>query len=220
MVHTRSQIQKQIQYIRKRRSQCKQYEIQFSYKKLKKHCILPFRRCLSKDRPLRHPRWLDIATLQQIRKLHPEIPLAPILYLDDKTAPIWKRMYWRKQFIVPVYILGHIQAMAIEYTSATSINVYLLGGGGITFDELKNAIYQYLPWVSQISIVYNIYFQKDNEYLQSMCVAIMAYCILNINCNLPMRSEIESLYFKLTAMTKKQQYDVIIDTWQRLVRPT
>jgi hypothetical protein len=190
---------------------------------MKEFYKLPYRSCLALradgKETFRHPCWSAEATLQQIRKHHPEIPLASILMCLEPETPLWRKTYWRKNYLVPVITQGHIQLLGIEYTSPRSIQV-LQFQSKLSDKDIYRAVHRYLPWVRQIHIHHTFGVVNLPSSLKSMCVPITAYAIKNIHCKKPLFTQFLGLYLKLDKMTPEEKYNVIMGNWQRLVRPT
>ncbi len=193
-----------------------------SYETMKQFYRLPYRSCLAPRaggmESFRHPCWSSEATLQQIRKQHPEIPLASVLMCLEPETPLWRKTYWKKNYLVPVLTQGHIQLLGIQYTSPRSIQV-LQFQSKLSEKDIYRAVHRYLPWVCDIHLTHRFGAVNLPESLKSMCVPITAYAIMNIDCKKPLFLQFLGVHRKLRDMTPQEQYDAIIGNWQRLIRP-
>lgn len=193
------------------------------YTYMKKYHVLPYRRCLANQSngrdPLRHPCFSAFAALEQIRKLRPDIPLAPLMYLFPSNLRLWKRVYWRKNYLVPVLTPAHIQLIGIQYTTPTSIAVARFQSNFPEL-ELRRALYQYLPWVRDIHIQIDLSIESINTSLHDMCTPIAMHVLLNVRYENNLFLEFLDIFGKLRNMSAQKRYDTIMDTWQNLMRPT
>lgn len=204
-----------------------------SYASMKEFYRLPYRYSIDKNKSwsddrggnfntisLRHPCFSTVAVLDQIRRLRPDIPLAPQMFLTDSDTPLWKKVYWKTPYLVPVFTHQHIELFGIEYTSPTSIYISRFYSKA---DEkaIYNAVYRYLPWVRDIRIGNKhggIVFTSPK--LKNFCVPTMAYAVLNINYKKSLWLEFLGLHLKMEKMKPEQRYTAIMDAWQSVVRPT
>jgi len=193
-----------------------------SYESMKQFYRLPYRSCLGLRadgmESFCHPCWSAMATLEQIRKQHPKIPLASNLFCLEPETPLWRKTYWQKNYLVPVLTQGHIQLLGIQYTSPRSIQV-LQFQSKLTKKDICRAIYRYLPWVRQIHLYPRFGAVNLPQSLKSMCVPITAYVAMNIDCKKDLFLQFLSVHQKLNRMTPQEKYDAIMGTWQHLVRP-
>ena len=190
---------------------------------MKKFHVLPYRRCLPNQPngqdPLRHPCFSAFAALEQIRKQRPDIPIAPIMYLTTPNLPLWKRVYWRKNYLVPVLTQAHIQLIGIQYTSPTSIAVARFQSNFPEL-ELRRAIYRYLPWVHNIHIQMDLSIETLNTSLHDMCTPIAMHVLMNVRYEKNLFLEFLDIFGNLRNISAQKRYDTIMDTWQNLMRPT
>ena len=211
-----------------RRAHQKYYNGEYSYAHLKQNYILPYRECIGRQNydSMRHPNRSWNASLQQIRKLYPDIPLAPLMNLQISDCPIWKRVYWRKTYLVPVITPKHIQLIGIQYMTPTSIRV-CSWHSSISEKELYKCLYTYLPWVKRVHM-YSSFYSTYIPTLKNMCVPLTIYGILYIHNKAKTTDSgytdvyllFLNLYLSLRNKSERDMYATVMDTWQSVVRPT
>jgi len=216
MVRTRKQtlissLQRVLPYIIKPRS----------YKALKHNYILPYRRCLAKKADgtpsSRHPCTSVYATLDQIRNKYPHIPLAAPIHMIEGAPAVWRKTYWKKNYIVSVITENHIGLIGIEYTSPTSITVSQFQIQ-ITEKEIQSIIYQYLPWVRSFTLQNTIMLQYSSSvYLHEMCVAIAASAIVILDYTQPFYTQFMNIFLARHSTSEKNMYDMMNDVWHEII---
>lgn len=200
----------------------------YSYTSMKQYYTLPYRACIGRQNydSMRHPNRSWNPAVQQVHKLYPDIPLAPMMRLDIPDMPIWKRVYWRKTYLVPVMTYKHFQLIGIQYMTPTSIRV-CSWESDISEKVLRKCIYTYLPWVKTIQM-YSSFYSPYNPNLKNMCVPVAIYGILYIH-NKAKTSDsgyrdvytlFLNLYLSLRNKTDTEVHTAVMDAWQSVVRPT
>ena len=196
---------------------------QYRYTVLKHNYILPYRRCLANrtngEFTSRHPSYGVYASLDQIRNKFPHIPLATPIHMMKDEPVIWKKTYWKKNYIVPHITEDHIGLLGIEYTSPTSIIVSQFQIV-ITEKEMQSIIYQYLPWVRTFTLQRTYMIQyKTSVYLRYLCVAIAASVIVMLDYTQPFSDQFRDIFLTLHRTSEKEMYTMIMDVWHDIIRP-
>lgn len=196
-----------------------------SYQNMKQYYRLPYRACVGRYNydTMRHPNRSWVAALEQIRRYYPDIPLAPVMCLDTPNTPIWKRVYWRKMYLVPVLTPKHMQLIGIQYMTPTSIRI-CSWQSSISEKELNKCLYTYLPWVKSVQL-YSAFYAKFIPNLKTMCVPLTVYGILNIhqyaktNGCTDVYTMFLKLYESLVNKSDEQIHQVVMDAWHSVIRP-